>query len=57
MNDSSKQQGEKLKSATAVVRSVTSLELLGKAKQLLISHNGDNYTLRITGNNKLLLTK
>jgi hemin uptake protein HemP len=57
MNDTSKQGSEEVKSTMAKVRCVTSMELLGQAKQLLISHNGDSYTLRITGNNKLLLTK
>ncbi|MBL4890405.1 MAG: hemin uptake protein HemP [Rhizobiaceae bacterium] len=57
MNDVSKQKGDETSSANAGVRSVTSIELLGPVKQLLIIHNGENYTLRITGNNKLLLTK
>jgi len=57
MNDTSKQGSEEGTSAKTEVRTVRSMELLGRAKQLLISHNGDSYTLRITGNNKLLLTK
>ena len=57
MNDTSKQGSEEVTSAIAKVGCVTSMELLGRAKQLLISHNGDSYTLRITGNSKLLLTK
>ncbi len=37
--------------------SVSSKDLLGDRKQLIIEHNGDRYTLRITSNNKLILTK
>jgi len=36
---------------------VTSEALLGKRRQLSIIHNGQRYTLRITANNKLILTK
>jgi len=35
----------------------TSAELLGGHNQLVIEHNGAHYTLRITTNNKLILTK
>ncbi|MBL4572708.1 MAG: hemin uptake protein HemP, partial [Gammaproteobacteria bacterium] len=48
MNDVSKQKGDETSSANAGVRSVTSIELLGPVKQLLIIHDGENYTLRIT---------
>jgi hemin uptake protein HemP len=36
---------------------VTSEALLGKQRQISIIHNGERYTLRITANNKLILTK
>lgn len=36
---------------------VSSRELLGRNKRLEIEHNGERYTLRITSNNKLILTK
>ena len=36
---------------------VTSEALLGERRQLSIIHNGQRYTLRITANNKLILTK
>ena len=39
------------------VEAVSSKELLGERKLLIIEHNGDRYTLRITSNNKLILTK
>ncbi|PCH61808.1 MAG: hypothetical protein COC19_04175 [SAR86 cluster bacterium] len=39
------------------VGSIASADLLGCAKQLRILHNGEAYTLRITANNKLILTK
>lgn len=38
-------------------RSITSLELLGDVQELLIIHAGEEYRLRITSNNKLILTK
>jgi len=38
-------------------RVVTSDALLGSPGRLLILHNGERYTLRITANNKLILTK
>jgi len=37
--------------------SVSSRELLGGKRRLGIEHNGELYTLRITSNNKLILTK
>ncbi len=36
---------------------VSSEQLLGKQRQMLIEHNGERYCLRITANNKLILTK
>lgn len=36
---------------------VTSEGLLGQQRQLSIIHNGERYTLRVTANNKLILTK
>ena len=36
---------------------VTSEALLGTQRQISIIHNGERYTLRITANNKLILTK
>jgi hemin uptake protein HemP len=32
-------------------------EILGEAKEALIIHAGERYRLRITANNKLILTK
>ena len=32
-------------------------ELFAEGKELAISHNGERYLLRITANNKLILTK
>lgn len=57
MNAGSERTDSKSQGSNPAVNSVTSSELLGPAKQLFISHNGDKYTLRITANNKLLLTK
>lgn len=38
-------------------QSVASGALLGEARELVILHNGDAYRLRITRNDKLILTK
>jgi len=57
MNADSQQQKSSAAAASGDKPSVTSEELLGETRQLTISHNGDSYTLRITANNKLLLTK
>lgn len=35
----------------------SSRELMGNSQELIISHAGDEYRLRITSNNKLILTK
>lgn len=32
-------------------------DLLGEAREVLLIHNGDTYRLRLTSNNKLILTK
>ncbi len=39
------------------VRETTSLELLGGAEELLIRHHGAVYRLRLTRQDKLILTK
>jgi hemin uptake protein HemP len=39
------------------VRTVTARELLGARGLLRIEHEGEFYTLRITRNNRLILTK
>jgi len=38
-------------------RVVTSQELLGGGRELIIVHAGEEYRLRITSNEKLILTK
>ena len=38
-------------------RVVTSLELLGNGNELIIEHAGEEYRLRITKQEKLILTK
>ena len=35
---------------------ITSLDLLGASGQLVIMHDGREYRLRVTQNNKLILT-
>ncbi len=34
-----------------------SIELLGKAREIIIEHGSDEYRLRLTSQNKLILTK
>lgn len=41
----------------AVPRTVSSNDLLGDARELRIVHQGEQYTLRLTRLNKLILTK
>lgn len=38
-------------------RRVSSRELFGAQNEILIEHNNDEYRLRITSSNKLILTK
>jgi hemin uptake protein HemP len=42
---------------TAAVRRVSSLALLDGARELVIQHQGNEYHLRLTRNDKLILTK
>ena len=41
----------------APVRRWTVVELLGAAREAAIDHGGEVYRLRLTANNKLILTK
>ena len=43
--------------AASAANHLTSSELLGQNKELVIVHNNEKYRLRITSNNKLILTK
>jgi hemin uptake protein HemP len=43
--------------ASPVRRTLTSRELLGTAREAVIEHGGEEYRLRITSNQKLILTK
>lgn len=38
-------------------RTTTTAELCGDQQEIIILHAGEEYRLRITGNNKLILTK
>lgn len=38
-------------------RRLSSAELLGAAREIVIEHGGDEYRLRVTSNGKLILTK
>jgi hemin uptake protein HemP len=49
--------GQSASSGAAEAGVISSRELLGSHKRLNIEHNGEHYTLRITSNNKLILTK
>ena len=46
-----------LSMTTSVVRRVNSLALLDGARELVIQHQGNEYHLRLTRNDKLILTK
>ena len=43
--------------ATALVQTVSSRDLLGERGLLRIEHDGEFYTLRVTRNRRLILTK
>ena len=43
-------------SNASVMRRVSSRDLLGASGQLVITHDGREYRLRVTQNNKLILT-
>lgn len=43
--------------STATVQQISSTQLLGPRGELIIIHNEERYTLRITANQKLILTK
>jgi hemin uptake protein HemP len=43
--------------ALSKLSEISSTALLGERKELSILHNGERYTLRITANQKLILTK
>lgn len=47
---------EKQKPVPAAPAKVRSETLLGKARALVITHNGRDYQLRVTQNGKLILT-
>ncbi len=38
-------------------RTITSSELFGDQQEIIILHAGEQYRLRITSNNKLIMTK
>lgn len=40
-----------------IPRTITSAELFGTGQEIVITHAGEQYRLRITANNKLILTK
>ncbi|KQX98068.1 hemin transporter HemP [Rhodanobacter sp. Root480] len=46
-----------LSMTTSAVRRVNSLALLDGARELVIQHQGNEYHLRLTRNDKLILTK
>lgn len=45
------------RSTPHVPTTVTSRELMGNARELIILHSSEQYRLRITSNGKLILTK
>lgn len=53
MNDETKQTAR----LTVKAKEISSTELLDGARELIIIHNNERYSLRITANRKLILTK
>lgn len=49
--------GPPINRTTVNLRSVRSGDLLGACREVLIEHAGVHYCLRVTSNNKLILTK
>lgn len=43
--------------ASAKRHRLKSIELLGKSREIIIEHGSDEYRLRLTSQNKLILTK
>jgi hemin uptake protein HemP len=59
-NEARKPQGSTAQSKSAQAAHVPSLraaDLFGDARELILEHNGQMYRLRITANDKLILTK
>jgi hemin uptake protein HemP len=52
-----KKQSVEVKPCSSQVNRLSSRDLLKGRDRLLIEHNGEQYTLRITRNDKLILTK
>lgn len=46
-----------VRSASSSVQTISSRDLLGERGLLRIEHEGEFYTLRLTRNNRLILTK
>jgi hemin uptake protein HemP len=57
VDDQAKKITDRVRTPHEPVAVVSSQVLLGKRRQLAILHNGERYTLRITANDKLILTK
>lgn len=55
--DGMQTQGIRKQDAQEVVRTVGTRDLLGPRGVLRIEHEGELYTLRVTRNNRLILTK
>ncbi|MDE1900559.1 MAG: hemin uptake protein HemP [Alphaproteobacteria bacterium] len=49
--------GRKVRSIEIINQRITSDALFNKLRELVIQHAGEDYRLRITANNKLILTK
>jgi hemin uptake protein HemP len=59
-NEARKPQGRTAQgksSQAAHPPSVRAVDLFGDARELILEHNGQTYRLRITANDKLILTK
>jgi hemin uptake protein HemP len=56
-NDDTRAAAQASRPATAIPRQVSSIELLGREREVLIQHRGETYRLRLTRQDKLILTK
>jgi hemin uptake protein HemP len=57
MTPQTQTEGQKVRSVAITDQRITSEALFNKVRELVIQHEGEDYRLRITANNKLILTK
>ncbi len=55
--DSTSEAAASARTVTIVAHRIDSFELFSDARELIITHGDDTYRLRLTAQNKLILTK